>query len=155
MNDLPRRLPIWPGSPGAADPKKHVCQRRGPDCAIAAVATITGVTYEQAASAAFSLREDGLSGMRPHAIKELLYRLTDQPWRFEWLARTRIRLASMIFDEQLSVACITSHGLRPNAHAVVARKGIIYDGSLDEPVSPQEHPLKNWYVAWLIERDLD
>jgi hypothetical protein len=69
MNDLRRRLPIWPGSPAAADPKKHVCQRRGPDCAIAAVATITGVTYDQAASAAFSLRNDGLGGMSAHASR--------------------------------------------------------------------------------------
>ncbi len=119
------------------------------------MATITGVTYDQAASAAFSLRNDGLGGMSSHAIKELLYRLTDEPWRLTSLFRTRIRLASMIFNEKLCVACITSPGIRPRAHAIVARKLSIYDGSLDEPVSCQEHPLKNWYVAWLIERDLD
>ncbi len=65
MNDLPRKLPIWPGAPAAAEPKKHVLQRRGPDCAIAAAATITGVTYDQAASAAFSLRNDGLGALSP------------------------------------------------------------------------------------------
>ncbi len=64
MNDLPRKLPIWPGAPSASNPKKHVEQRYGPDCAIAAAATITGTTYDEAASVAFSLREEGLGGMR-------------------------------------------------------------------------------------------
>ena len=65
MADLPRKLPIWPGAPSASRPKSHVLQQRGPDCAIAAAATIAGVTYDQAASVAFSLREEGLGGVRP------------------------------------------------------------------------------------------
>jgi hypothetical protein len=32
---------------------------------------------------------------------------------------------------------------------------MIYDGSLDGPVSPEDHPSKNWFVTWLIVRDLD
>ena len=55
MNDLPRKLPIWPGAPAASAPKQHVLQRRGPDCAIAAAATIAGVTYDEAASVASDL----------------------------------------------------------------------------------------------------
>ena len=152
MNDLPRKLPIWPGAPGASNPRNHVLQRHGPDCTIAAAATITGVTYEQAASVAFSLREDGLGGMRPQNLIKLLYRLTDAPWRVDWLLRSRVRLSSMVFPEQLTVACLVSPWALRGAHAIVARGRTIYDGSLDGPVSPEAHPHKNWYVAWLIER---
>ena len=155
MQDLPRKLPIWPGSPRASQPRSHVVQRQGPDCAIAAAATITGVTYDEAASVAFSLREEGLGGMRAPAMAELLNRLTDVPWRIQWLARARIPLRHMVFPDQLTAACITSGGLWPNAHAIVARGPLIYDGSLEEPVSREKHPRKNWYVAWLIEPDLD
>ena len=42
MRQLPKRLPIWPGSPKASQERPHIHQRRGPDCAIAAAATITG-----------------------------------------------------------------------------------------------------------------
>ena len=138
----------------ASIPKKHVHQRHGPDCAIAAAATITGVAYDEAASAAFSLREQALGGMRPQKMVELLYRLSDTPWRLKWLFRTRVRLSSMVFPDHLTMACITSPGLRINAHAIVARQRIVYDGDLEQPVSPEEHPMKNWYVAWLIEPDL-
>ena len=155
MNDLPRRLPIWPGSPRASQPRGHVLQCRGPDCAIAAAATITGVTYEQAASVAFSLREEGLGGIRPRAMIELLYRLTDVPWRVQWHFRARIPLQRMVFPDQLTVACITTHGLRPKAHAIVARGSVIYDGAREQPSSRETHPHKDWYVAWLIEPDLD
>jgi hypothetical protein len=154
MHDLPRKLPIWPGAPGAAEPRKHVLQRRGPDCAIAAAATIAGVPYDEAASMAFSLREDGLGGMRAQRVQEFLYRLTDKPWRIRSLARMRVRLCSMVFPQQLSVACIASHSIRPLAHAFAARQRVIYDGSLEKPVSPRDHPLKDWYLAWLIETDL-
>jgi hypothetical protein len=155
MNDLPRKLPIWPGSPRASQPRNHVLQRHGPDCAIAAAATITGVSYEEAASVAFSLREKGLGGVRPRAMVELLNRLTDAPWRVQWLFRTRTPLAHMVFPEQLTAACIISRGLLPRAHAIVARGPLIYDGSLDQPVSREQHPCKDWYVNWLIEPDLD
>jgi hypothetical protein len=155
MYDLPRKLPIWPGAPSASSSRKHVLQQRGADCALAAAATITGVTYDEAASEAFSLREEGLGGIRPKHMMELLWRLTDSPWRIVWLFRTRVRLSAMVFPDQLVVACITGGGLRPTAHAIVARERVIYDGSLDEPVTTAEHPSKNWYVSWLIERDLD
>jgi hypothetical protein len=153
MNDLPRKLPIWPGAAQASTRRAQIHQRRGPDCAIAAAATLTGVSYDEAASVAFSLREDGLGGMRPQAIKKLLYRLTDMPWRIEWLFRTRIRLSSMVFPKQLAMACIASPWRR-NHHAIVARERVIYDGSLEGPVSPEVHPFKNWFVTWLIVRDL-
>jgi hypothetical protein len=154
MSDIPRKLPIWPGAPSASRSRDHVQQRWGPDCAIAAAATITCVTYDEAASVAFSLREEGLGGMRAQELKKLLYRLTDAPWRIEWLFRTRVRVSSMVFPERLTMACITSPWRR-QAHAVVARKQVIYDGSLDGPVSTAEHPHKNWYVSWLIVPDLD
>jgi hypothetical protein len=132
-----------------------VLQQRGADCALAAAATITGVTYDAAACVAFSLREEGLGGVRPKNMLELLCRLTDSPWRIVWLFRTRVRLSAMVFPDQFVVACITSGGLRPTAHAIVARGRVIYDGSLNEPVTATEHPRKDWYVSWLIERDLD
>jgi hypothetical protein len=149
MHDLPRKLPIWPGAPSASSPRNHVLQQRGPDCAIAAAATITGVTYDQAASVAFSLREEGLGGMRPQAMVKLLYRLTDTPWRLELLFRTRIPLSSMLFPDQFVVVCIASHWRR-RCHAIVARERVVYDGSLENPISTQDHPQKDWHVVWLI-----
>jgi hypothetical protein len=154
VNDLPRKLPIWPGAPAASNPRTHVHQRCGPDCAIAAAATITGVAYDEAASLAFSLREDGLGGMRPQAMVNLLYRLTDMPWRVERSFRSkRVRLASMVFPVQLVVACIVSPWRR-RGHAIVARERVIYDGLLEGPVGPQEHPYKNWFVGWMVVRAL-
>jgi hypothetical protein len=149
VNELPRKLPIWPGAPAASSPRKHVPQRRGPDCAIAAAATITGVTYDEAASVAFSLREEGLGGMRPQMIIKLLYRLSETPWRIEWLTRSRVRLSATVFPDHLVLACIASPWLRHH-HAIVARERVIYDGSLDAPVSPADHPHKDWYPVWLL-----
>jgi hypothetical protein len=150
MDRLPRRLPIWPGAPKAAQPRPHVHQRRGPDCAIAAAATITGVSYDEAASVAFSLREEGLGGMRADNIVKLLERLTDGPWRPEKRIRSRIRLRDMTFPSDLVVACIVDPWLIRGAHAVVARDRWVYDGSLDAPVSPRDHPRGKWIISWLI-----
>jgi hypothetical protein len=150
MDQLPRRLPIWPGAPKAGQPRPHVQQRRGPDCAVAAAATITGVSYDEAASVAFSLREDGLGGMRADNMAKLLERLTNSPWRAEPRARFRVRLRDTTFPASLVVAYLVSPGLWRRAHAIVARERLVYDGSLDEPVSPQDHPMKAWSVSWLI-----
>ncbi len=154
MNELPRKLPIWPGAPEASRPRKHVPQMRGPDCAIAAAATITGVTYDEAASVAFSLREEGLGGMRPPMIIKLLFRLTETPWRIEWLIRSKVRLAETVFPDHLVLACIASPWLLRNHHAIVARERVIYDGSLEAPVSPAEHPHKDWYPVWFLTNSL-
>ena len=59
----------------------------------------------------------------------------------------------MIFPDQFVVACIVNHW-RGRPHAIVARERTVYDGSLENPVSIQDHPHKNWHVAWLIEPDL-
>jgi hypothetical protein len=153
MKDLPKRLPIWPGAPTASQPRPHVHQVHGPDCAIAAAATITGMTYEQAASVAFSLRGDGLGGMRPDRIVELLYRLTDVPWQYK-TDRSFIRLRDMIFPGDLVIAGIRDPWLFRGAHAIVARDRTVYDGSLDEPVSTQDHPRKKWLVLGVIVRGI-
>jgi hypothetical protein len=150
MDHLPRRLPIWPGAPRAAQPRPHVPQQRGPDCAIAAAATVTGVSYDQVASVAFSLREEGLGGMRVDNMVKLLERLTDIPWRAEKKLRSWIRLGDMTFPGELVVACIVDPWLIRGAHAIVARDQTVYDGSLDEPVSPRDHPRRKWYISWLV-----
>jgi hypothetical protein len=154
MSNRRNRLASSPGTT-ADDPTNPIVLRHGPDCAIAAVATVANLTYDETASAAYTLRKNGLSEINPFAIKELLYHLTGKLWRLEWLLSTRIRVSSMIFDERLSIACITTYGSAEDAHAFAARKRTIYDGFLDAPVSTHEHPLKHWYVGWLIETDRD
>ena len=151
MNDLPRKLPIWPGAPSASKPRDHVVQRYGPDCAIAAAATITGVSYDEASSVAFSLREEGLGGMRPDNMIKLLERITDCPWRMKSVIRSWIRLRDKTFPDELVVANIV-HPWWSRAHAIVARNQRIYDGTIDKPVSTQDHPLMKWYVAILFIR---
>ncbi len=152
MDQLPKRLPIWPGSPRADQPRAHVTQRHGPDCAIAAAATITGVSYEEAADAAFTLRVDGLGGMRPDKIVSLLQRLTDVPWRLERCRWPRRRLRDTTFPDQLVLATID--GPWGGRHAIVARGSWAYDGSLGKPVLCRDHPRGAWRVFSLIVRGL-
>jgi hypothetical protein len=131
-----------------------VHQRRGSDCAIAAAATITGVRYEEAASAAFSLREEGLGGIRPHQMNQLLERLTDVPWRTEWLFRSRVRLRAMKFPHELVLAFISEPWFGRRRHAIVVRDRVIFDGSLEHPISPEDHPCSKWFVSALFVREL-
>ena len=155
MNDLPRKLPIWPGAPAASTPKQHVLQRRGPDCAIAAAAMVAGVTYEEAASVAFSLREERFG--RHASAKDGQVVISSPPIgpvRAHSLIRKQIRLSSMAFPPDLAVAAITTLWPGASTHAFVTRGQLIYDGSLDNPVSPKDHPSKNWYVSWVITSDL-
>jgi hypothetical protein len=153
MNNLPKRLPIWPGAPGASSARSHIHQRHGPDCAIAAAATIAGVSYEEAASAAFSLRESGLKGMRRQEMIKLLERLTDMPWRLKDLTGLRQpRLGQMKFPDELVVAGIIHPWFFWRRHALAARGRVVYDGSLDRPTSPQDHPYSQWYVDALFIR---
>ena len=59
----------------------------------------------------------------------------------------------MPFPSELVLATIV-HPWWPKAHAIVVRSRVVYDGSLLEPISPQDHPLKKWYVATITTRDL-
>lgn len=150
MDQLPKRLPIWPGSPKADQMRAHVVQQYGPDCAIAAAATITGVSYERAAYVAFSLREEGLGGMYMEKSVVLLRRLTDVPWRLEKRRWRRRRLRDTTFPDEFVFASI-AHPWGRSAHAIVARTCWVYDGSPDKPVKAQEHPRGNWYVrGWIV-----
>jgi hypothetical protein len=60
----------------------------------------------------------------------------------------------MIFSDKLAIACVITRKSAHSAHVFVARGRMIYDACLEEPVSREEHPRKNWYIAWLIEPDL-
>ncbi len=94
-----------------------------------------------------------MGGMRVNKMVKLLERLTDVPWRADQRLRSRIRLRDTTFPSDLVVAFIFSPWLR-SAHAIVGRERLVYDGSLDGPISPQEHPRGNWYVGWLFIRAL-
>ena len=81
---------------------------------------------------------------------KLLERLSDVPWRAEKKIRSGIRLRDMTFPGDLVVAYIVDPWLFRGAHAIVARERMVYDGSLVEPVSPQDHPSRKWFISWMI-----
>jgi hypothetical protein len=155
MNTPPRRVPVWPGSPAALRPRRHVLSRQHADCAIATAATVTGVPYEEAASAAFSLREEGLGGLRPEPFLKLLARLDGRPWRADipsLRGECVLTLATFAFPEEL-VAANISHWFWPwRCHAIAATATVVYDPNYDEPLSQSAHPWRNWKVRVLFRR---
>ncbi len=85
---------------------------------------------------------------------KLLERLTDVPWRTEWLFRARVPLRAMVFPQELVVAFLMDPWLARDSHAIVACDRVIYDGSLEHPASRDDHPRGKWYVSALCVRDL-
>ncbi|MFI5456639.1 MAG: hypothetical protein ACHRXM_14420 [Isosphaerales bacterium] len=85
---------------------------------------------------------------------ELLVRLTDVPWRIERMTRSRVQLREIVFPHELVMASILDPWLFRGCHAIVARGRVVYDGSLEQPISPEDHPRKKWYIRELCIRDL-
>jgi hypothetical protein len=148
---MPRRVPTWPGSPSAQGPKRHCLQDEN-GCAIAAVATLAGLPYSHVKEVAFNLREEGLGGMRPDKIVELIRVVTRERWtyhRYSWLRRRRLRKA------EFPVPLVLAHIVSPRpwvGHVIIVKKGLVFDSNYESPRRIDNYEHADWMLWGYVAR---
>jgi hypothetical protein len=130
----------------------HVSQRSKKDCAIATVAMVANLPYEEIAEQ--SPVKIGTSGMYPQEVHHLLVAATGVPWqwpRYGWL-RPIARLTTM---SNSAVVVIRRPWRWQTLHYVVIQDRWIHDPGFPRGYRVHEYPRRHWRTLWVHRPESD
>lgn len=137
--------PVMAAAPSAAI--RHIRQRNGRDCGIAAAAMLAGVSYREAAAAADPAVRPG-DGLRAMGVARMLRRLTGRLVR---ISDAGDGCALAAYEPTADPAVILIHEPGDTrGHFVVVSGGLVYDPERDAPSALESYVHRRWHIADIV-----